>query len=183
MGKETNKDLKDVLNEAENTKVEPKKEEPKKVNVNKAVEDENKALKRELAMLKKKPKVDETAKLIEMNKRAQDAALLATIGVSSADVNVKVKTKEAEKKYSRSRLRYMKDKLKNDNKVRFHCSETYKTILGSPYTFLLNEQLVCVKFDGETRMLPEFIVDHLYKKLSKVDKANSYRPQTFKLNR
>lgn len=103
-----------------------------------------------------------------MQRAAATAALKAAI-TSSAEIT----QREADKKYVTEKKRYMLNKCKSDRKVEFIGSKIYAQYLGETYSFLFNTIPVVIKFDGSKQELPEFIYNHLMKKLAEISESNT----------
>ena len=151
--KEINEDVTDLSDEDLGLE-ENKKQEPKKVSVTK----ENS---------KRVKKVDAA-----LQNAAATAALKAAI-----DANSEISEKEAERTYIREKMKFMLDKCKNDEVVKFRGDKIYAPYFGKVYTFLYNAIPVTVRFDGSIQEFPKFIYDKIMEKIHEVSESNTPKVQ------
>lgn len=99
---------------------------------------------------------------------AATAALKAAI-----DANNEISEKEAEKTYIREKMRFMLDKCRNDEVVKFRGDKIYAPYFGKVYTFLYNAVPVTIRFDGSIQEFPKFIYDKIMEKIHEVSESNT----------
>lgn len=107
-----------------------------------------------------------------LTKAAATAALKAAI-----DANNEISEKEAEKTYIKEKMKFMLDKCKTDDVVKFRGDKLYAQYFGKVYTFLYNAVPVTVKFDGSVQEFPKFIYDKIMEKIHEVSEANTPKVQ------
>ena len=103
-----------------------------------------------------------------MENAAATAALKAAI-----EANSEIATKEAEKTYILEKKKFMLNKCKTDEVVKFVGQKIFAVYFGPVYTFLFNGIPVTVKFDGSTQEFPKFIYDRIMKMISEVSESNT----------
>ena len=109
-------------------------------------------------------------------KKADDALknAAATAALKAAiDANTELSVKEAEKVYIKEKMKFMLDKCKNDEVVKFRGDKIYAPYFGKVYTFLYNAIPVTIKFDGSVQEFPKFIYDKIMEKIHEVSEANT----------
>lgn len=109
-------------------------------------------------------------------KKADDALknAAATAALKAAiDANTELSVKEAEKIYIKEKMKFMLDKCKNDEVVKFRGDKIYAPYFGKVYTFLYNAIPVTIKFDGSVQEFPKFIYDKIMEKIHEVSEANT----------
>ena len=107
-----------------------------------------------------------------LKKAAATAALKAAI-----DANNEISEKEAEKTYIKEKMKFMLDKCKTDEVVKFRGDKLYAQYFGKAYTFLYNAVPVTVRFDGSVQEFPKFIYDKIMEKIHEVSEANTPKVQ------
>ena len=109
-------------------------------------------------------------------KKADDALknAAATAALKAAiDANKEISEKEADKIYINEKMKYMLNKCKNDEVVKFRGDKIFAPIFGKVYTFLYNGVPVTVRFDGTEQEFPKFIYDMIMKKIHETSEANT----------
>lgn len=109
-------------------------------------------------------------------KKADDALknAAATAALKAAiEANTELSVKEAEKIYIKEKMKFMLDKCKNDEVVKFRGDKIYAPYFGKVYTFLYNAIPVTIKFDGSVQEFPKFIYDKIMEKIHEVSEANT----------
>ena len=103
-----------------------------------------------------------------LKKAAAAAAIKAAI-----DANTEISEKEAERTYIKEKMRFMLDKCRKDENVKFRGDKLYAQYFGKAYTFLYNAIPVTVRFDGTEQEFPRFIYDKIMEKIHEVSEANT----------
>ena len=103
-----------------------------------------------------------------LKKAAAAAALKAAM-----DANTEISEKEAERTYIKEKMRFMLDKCRKDENVKFRGDKLYAQYFGKAYTFLYNAIPVTVRFDGTEQEFPRFIYDKIMEKIHEVSEANT----------
>lgn len=103
-----------------------------------------------------------------LKKAAANAALSATL-----ETNKVLSEREADKTYILEKQRYMLNKCKADDNVKFVGNKLYAQYFGKVYTFLVNAIPVTVKFDGSEQEFPRFIRDIIERKITEVADSNT----------
>lgn len=103
-----------------------------------------------------------------METAAATAALKAAISANS-----EIAQREAEKTYIIEKKKFMLEKCKKDEVVKFVGQKIFANYFGPVYTFLFNGIPVTVYFDGSTQEFPRFIYDKLMQIISEVSESNT----------
>ena len=120
----------------------------------------------------KKPSNIENGNKEKTFEQALDNA--AALGALKASISADAirAEKDADKRYIIDKKRHMLNRCKSDTPIRFIGEEIYAPMFGKVYTFLLNTIPVTVRFDNSEQVLPEFVYNHLRKKMLATAKNN-----------
>ena len=147
------------------------------INENNTLSDEELGLQDNKEETKKVTITKENSKSVKkadeaLKKAAATAALKAAI-----DANNEISEKEAERTYIKEKMKFMLDKCKNDEVVKFRGDKIYAPYFGKVYTFLYNAVPVTVRFDGSVQEFPKFIYEKIMEKIHEVSESNTPKVQ------
>lgn len=132
----------------------------------------------------KAPVVEETAS--EKNARIADEALknaAATAALKAAiDANSQIALSNSEREYVIQKKKYMLNKCKEDEVVKFTGNKIYAQYFGKVYSFMYNTIPVVVKFDGSTQEFPRFVYEEIMRRIQRVSEASTPKKVDVELN-
>ena len=130
------------------------------------------------------PVVEETAS--EKNARIADEALknaAATAALKAAiDANSQIALSNSEREYVIQKKKYMLNKCKEDEVVKFTGNKIYAQYFGKVYSFMYNTIPVVVKFDGSTQEFPRFVYEEIMRRIQRVSEASTPKKVDVELN-
>ena len=119
----------------------------------------------------------ENSKRVEkVNNALQNAAATAALK-AAIDANNELSASEAEKTYIKEKMKFMLDKCKSDEVVKFRGDKIYAQYFGKEYSFLYNCIPVTIKFDGSVQEYPKFIYDKIMEIIHDVSESNTPKVQ------
>lgn len=123
----------------------------------------------------KTPVVEETAS--EKNARIADEALknaAANAALKAAiDANSQIALNNSEREYVIQKKKYMLNKCKEDEVVKFTGNKIYAQYFGKVYSFMYNTIPVVVKFDGSTQEFPRFVYEEIMRRIQRISEAST----------
>ena len=132
----------------------------------------------------KAPVVEETAS--EKNARIADEALknaAATAALKAAiDANSQIALNNSEREYVIQKKKYMLNKCKEDEVVKFTGNKIYAQYFGKVYSFMYNTIPVVVKFDGSTQGFPRFVYEEIMRRIQRFSEASTPKKVDVELN-
>jgi hypothetical protein len=126
---------------------------------------------------KRKTVTKENSKSVERADSALKNAAATAALKAAIDANTEISEKEAEKTYIKEKMKFMLDKCKNDEIVKFRGDKIYAQYFGKEYSFLYNGVPVTIKFDGSVQEYPKFIYDKIMEKIHEVSESNTPKVQ------
>lgn len=132
----------------------------------------------------KDPVVEETAS--EKNARIADEALknaAANAALKAAiDANSQIALNNSEREYVIQKKKYMLNKCKEDEVVKFTGNKIYAQYFGTVYSFMYNTIPIVVKFDGSTQEFPRFVYEEIMRRIQRVSEASTPKKVDVELN-
>lgn len=132
----------------------------------------------------KAPVVGETAS--EKNARIADEALknaAANAALKAAiDANSQIALNNSEREYVIQKKKYMLNKCKEDEVVKFTGNKIYAQYFGTVYSFMYNTIPIVVKFDGSTQEFPRFVYEEIMRRIQIVSEASTPKKVDVELN-
>lgn len=132
----------------------------------------------------KAPVVEETAS--EKNARIADEALknaAANAALKAAiDANSQIALSTSEREYVIQKKKYMLNKCKEDEVVKFTGNKIYAQYFGKVYSFMYNTIPVVVKFDGSTQEFPRFVYEEIMRRIQRISEASTPKKVDVELN-
>ena len=132
----------------------------------------------------KAPVVEETAS--EKNARIADEALknaAANAALKAAiDANSQIALNNSEREYVIQKKKYMLNKCKEDEVVKFTGNKIYAQYFGKVYSFMYNTIPVVVKFDGSTQEFPRFVYEEIMRRIQRISEASTPKKVDVELN-
>lgn len=132
----------------------------------------------------KAPVVEETAS--EKNARIADEALknaAANAALKAAiDANSQIALNNSEREYVIQKKKYMLNKCKEDEVVKFTGNKIYAQYFGTVYSFMYNTIPIVVKFDGSTQEFPRFVYEEIMRRIQRVSEASTPKKVDVELN-